>query len=212
MSIRSRAGVLGLLICAGLVGYYVGSNTRGLRVTAPPARFQEVIKSLRASFGRTELRLLRPLADSGSPEAGYWLSEMYEHGSGVRPNMKTALDLLEKSAEEGFVPAQSRIGDLYLHGDETQRDFGAAKRWLSKAAVAGDAMAQCDLGEIYMLGLGSYQDTAEAYGWFDMAAGRGDALAKAFRDGLATRMSPRQLADGRARAKVIQALTWPSAG
>ena len=79
---------------------------------------------------------------------------------------------------------------------------------LAKAAVAGslediyrvgaekgDASAQFSLGFMYELGQGVPQDYVQAYMWFNLAAARGTKGAAEWRERLAARMTPAQIAE-----------------
>src|SRR5258708_22546075 len=199
-----------LLVAAGILAAvalaFVGGRLaeRGV-FRSSPAQLGLGVKALQTGDDRSALSLLKPLADTGNPQAQYWLADLYENGLGVDRDMITAVSLLERSAQQGFVPAERRLGELYLNGDETLQDFGKAASWLHKAAAAGDGGAQRDLGRIYALGLGVPRDPAEAYAWYETAAVDGDRLASRRRDDLVTRMSPDDIARGQDLAKTIAA-------
>lgn len=198
--------VLAAVAAAFLGGRYVERNV----FKSGPVHLVMGVKALQAGDDRSALLLLTPLADSGNPEAQYWLADLYENGLGVHRDMSTALSLLEKSAQQGFVPAERRLGELYLNGDQTMQDFAKAASWLHKAAAGGDGAAQRDLGRIYALGLGVPRDPAEAYAWYENAALDGDGFASDRRDALVTRMSPDEIARGEGLAKAIAADIRPS--
>ena len=79
---------------------------------------------------------------------------------------------------------------------------------LAKAAVAGslediyrvgaekgDASAQFSLGFMYELGQGVPQDYVQAYMWFNLAAAQGTRGAAEWREHIAARMTPAQIAE-----------------
>jgi TPR repeat protein len=168
---------------------------------------QYAVQRLRSGYDKAADAMLTPLADEGNPKAQYSLSDIYENGLGVKPDMQRAVALLEKSAAQGFQPAVRHLGGLYLRGNETLnetlQDFQKAQIWLHKAAITGDAEAQHELGQIYALGLGVPANRPKAYAWYENASVNGDGLSKHLRDELLTHMSPAEMAAGEQRAKDI---------
>jgi len=78
-------------------------------------------------------------------------------------------------------------------------DYATAARQFEQAAREGDPDAQYWLGRINADGLGRPGDPITAYGWLDRAAAQGHHDAAILRDGLATRLSPEQIAEARRR-------------
>ena len=62
-------------------------------------------------------------------------------------------------------------------------------------AEKGDASAQFSLGFMYELGQGVPQDYVQAYMWFSLAAAQGTKGAAEWRERLAARMTPAQIAE-----------------
>ena len=89
----------------------------------------------------------------------------------------------------------------------------ALTQWQASAAN-GDRRAMHALGRLYLRGLGVLQNYVEAHKWFNLAASRGDAGALAERDSLAEKMTPAQVAEAQALARIwreseIEAPTVP---
>ena len=204
------AGLFAFAAVAVIAGFYGGRYIDRTRVQSPQEKLQEALQAFRSGYDQTALSVFKPLADEGNPKAQYWLADMYENGTGVKPDPSAARDLLEKSAAQGFLPAEERLGNLYLRGTQTLQDFGKAQNWLHSAAIAGDGAAQRELGQIFALGLGVPRDLPEAYGWYENAVLSGDGLAPHLRDDLLTRMSPAEIEKGEQIAKDIEASIKPS--
>jgi len=94
-------------------------------------------------------------------------------------------------------PASAQY-DAALHAFNRE-DYATAARQFESAARDGDPDAQYWLGRIYADGLGRPRDSVTAYGWFDHAAAQGHHDAAILRDGLATLLSPDQIAEARRR-------------
>ena len=82
-----------------------------------------------------------------------------------------------------------------------RRDYAAALRFIRPLAEQGDASAQHNLGVLYDNGLGVPLDKVRAYMWFTLSAAQGRDGAAAFRDLIARRMSPEQIAEAQ---KLVQ--------
>lgn len=87
---------------------------------------------------RNEKKAVKTLTKAAetSPVANYYLSSMYETGTGVDKNEQKALELLKKAADLGVAYAQCKLGDNYMKGNGVTKD-------LTKAALLYlDAEAQ----------------------------------------------------------------------
>jgi TPR repeat protein len=82
-----------------------------------------------------------------------------------------------------------------------RRDYATAVRLVRPLAEQGDANAQYNLGVFYDNGLGVPQDKVRAYMWFNLSAAQGREGAAAFRDLIARRMSPAQIAEAQKLAR-----------
>jgi TPR repeat protein len=82
-----------------------------------------------------------------------------------------------------------------------RRDYATAVRIIRPLAEQGDARAQYTLGVFYDNGLGVPQDRVTSYMWFDLSAAQGKEGAAAFRDLIARRMTPAQIAEAQKLAR-----------
>jgi TPR repeat protein len=82
-----------------------------------------------------------------------------------------------------------------------RRDYATAVRLIRPLAEQGDANAQYNLGVFYDNGLGVPQDKVRAYMWFNLSAAQGREGAAAFRDLIARRMTPAQMAEAQTLAR-----------
>jgi TPR repeat protein len=152
----------------------------------------------------------RLAAEKAYPEAQYQLALLYLSGRGGPQNYPEALILLRIAAEHGFEPAQFMLW-LYLHGGRDlycpgfPQDYVEAMKWLRKAADQGDSNARSNLGFMYRDGEGVPQDFVQAHMWFNLAV----AAAKpdernafvVYRDAVAVRMTPAQIAEAQKLAR-----------
>ena len=82
-----------------------------------------------------------------------------------------------------------------------RHDYKTALRLIRPLAEQGDANAQYNLGVFYDNGLGVPQDKVRAYMWFNLSAAQGRDGAAAFRDLIARRMTPAQIAEAQKLAR-----------
>lgn len=128
--------------------------------------------------------------------------------AGCRPGLAEDQDneQLRTAGEQGVAAAQVKLGVMYQLGRGVPQDHGEAVRWYRKAANQGHAVAQLNLGVMYHNGEGVPQDYVKAHAWVNVAAvfaaQESELLARAmeYRDDLAARMPPTQIADAQALA------------
>lgn len=116
---------------------------------------------------REAMRLLRPLAEQGDPEAQYYVGRMYEKGDGVRKNADEVVKWYTRAAEAGYAAAQYRVAVGYAFGYAgLPRDHQEAVKWLRKSAEGGYKRAQKTLGRAYAEGrFGLPVDEQQAEYW-----------------------------------------------
>src|SRR5262245_11558590 len=110
----------------------------------------------------TALKLLRPLAEQGTPEAQLVLAIMYSNGLGVPRGGTEAANWSRKAAEQGHANAQHYLGLLYKtggHGD-VPKNYAEAMAWFQKAADQGHTGALFDIGTMYDGGHGVTRNPA----------------------------------------------------
>jgi TPR repeat protein len=118
-------------------------------------------------------------------------------------DVAAAVRELKPLAEQGNAEAQFNLGSLYYQGWGVPQDYSDAIQWLRKAAEQGHVFAQVTLGSIYAEGAqGKIQkDYPQALMWFIFAAAQGDMDAIEFRDSMASRMTPTQIAEAQRLAR-----------
>ncbi len=116
---------------------------------------------------REAMRLFRPLAEQGDPQAQYYIGRMYEKGEGVHKDPDQVRRWYRRSAEAGYAPAQYRMAVGYAYGlAGLPRDHGEAVKWLRKSGEGGYKRAQKELGRAYAGGrLGLPVDEQQAEYW-----------------------------------------------
>ena len=105
------------------------------------------------------------------------------------------------AAEQGDRRFQWYLGHIYAEGRVVARDYGEAEKWSRLSAEQGHLMAQFQLGEMYLDGTGVTRDKVQAYVWFSLAARHGYPEGAKYRDSLAKKMSPEQIAEGQRKVE-----------
>lgn len=113
----------------------------------------------------------------------------------------TALRLYRMMADQGNGNAQFSLGTIYEKGRGVAQDDAEAVRWYRLAAEQGHPQAQLHLGAAYDSGRGVAQDVVLAHMWFNLAAAQGVQEAARYRDIVARRMSPAEIAQARNMAR-----------
>ena len=118
-------------------------------------------------------------------------------------DVAAAVSELKPLAEQGNAEAQFNLGSLYYQGWGVPQDYKEAVKWLRKAAEQGHVFAQATLGTVYAEGVQEVveKDYPQALMWFIFAAAQGDMEAMDFRDTLANRMTPTQIAEAQKLAR-----------
>ncbi|MFZ4703858.1 MAG: transglycosylase SLT domain-containing protein [Candidatus Methylumidiphilus sp.] len=76
------------------------------------------------------------------PEGIRQMAKVYEHGRGVKQDMKLAFRLYCKSAMLGDALSAYDIGFMYFNGRGVQRNLALAVHWFNLAAGAGDEFSK----------------------------------------------------------------------
>ena len=140
-------------------------------------------------------------AAQGLAAAQYSLGQLYHNGDGVPKDYTLARKWYEKAATQGLAEAQTNLGVLYHEGQGGLQDNQMASVWFRRAADQGGAMAQVKLGLSYEEGRGVPQDYVEAHKWYNLSAANGRENGAKFRDNLAKRMTPAQIAEAQKLAR-----------
>ena len=134
-------------------------------------------------------------AEQGTAMSQYHLGQMYRDGDGVAKNPQEAATWYRKAAEQGNMLAQYNLAWMYDSGEGIPQDLVEAIKWYGKAAEQGDKYAPFNLGTMYYTGDGAPKDFVKTHFWFDIGILNGNPKAKKWRDKIAKRMSPEQIAE-----------------
>lgn len=143
----------------------------------------------------------RKAAIQGHAKAQYCLGFCYYNGLGVAKKWVEARNWWVKAAEQQYAPAQYALGNCYANGEAVVKDDAKAVELYLKAAEQNYAGAQNNLATCYADGQGVEQDYAEAYKWASLAAAQDIEQAKSVLEKLDEIMTPKQIVDGKRRAK-----------
>ncbi len=128
-----------------------------------------------------------------------------EHGAGAkayqRGDYATAIQIFQQLANQGNASAQNALGNMYHDGKGVPQDYAVAVGWYQNAADQGDAEAQYSLGLLYEKGRGVTQNYVQAHMWLNLAAAQGQKDAGKWRDSLAEKMTPAQIAEAQKLAR-----------
>ena len=123
-------------------------------------------------------------AESGNPEAQYWLGRIYDAGRLLPKDAEKSLHWYKESAEQNYAPAEYFLCLMHTNREEVE-----SERCMWRAAENGVAEAQFWIGVAYQQNLWfGITDKQEAFKWFKQAAERGHvdaeaALGQCFEDG-----------------------------
>ena len=70
------------------------------------------------------------------------LAYIYEHGYGVKLDLKEAYHWYRAAAEKGVAKAQSNLGLMYQEGSVVPHDFVQAYKWFKLSALQGEAVGR----------------------------------------------------------------------
>ncbi|WP_285608092.1 tetratricopeptide repeat protein [Geothrix edaphica] len=157
--------------------------------------------------------LIKSSAESGDPDAQYFLANEYAYGtgsenSGLPHDRSKGVYWFKKAATHGDVGAMILLADCYREGWGTNIEFVQAIKWYRKASSKGNSVAMAKLARMYLEGEGVPQNFIEAHAWLNLAATQSKSETVSFdqeRDALAAKMNSNQIEKAQARAKVILA-------
>lgn len=145
--------------------------------TSAPLSAQSVMAGIKAwqhSDYNGAVRIWRPLADKGDPDAQFNLGQAYRVGRGVPIDLSAAQKWLQRAALQGHVDAQTTLGLLLF--ENGNRAMGTY--WLKAAAAKNDPRAMLVYGAVLFNGDGVKRDAIRGYAYVSRAAAAGLATAK----------------------------------
>ena len=172
----------------------------GAAAPTEPTPVQEPFELARVSLSNQDfaeaVRLYREAANHSDGRAQYTLGEKFDQGVPARTAEPSRTDLwLTRLARLGESTNPLAVGSDYHFGmDGLAADAAEAFSWYSKAAEQGHVMAWRRLGEMHATGRGTSQDLVRAHMWFTLCADQGIGGSEVWRDHLAARMSPDEIA------------------
>ncbi len=151
-----------------------------LLLAAPAARaeadpdFAAARRAYDASEFVDAARLVRPLAESGNPNAQFLMGQMLFFGLGMERDDAKAAQWYGMAAQAGNAEAQYRLGYLHATGQGVAYDVAAAERFWIAAASKRHRGAIVALADFYHEGLYRKEDETLARRWLNRAAMTGD--------------------------------------
>lgn len=116
-----------------------------------------------AKFKEEKCPKLKPVIEElqkrDTPEAAYYLWDVYINGICEPVDAKKANEYLVKAADGGMDKAQCMLGRAYLH---SEKDSPKALKMFEKAYKGGMPAAALDLATCYFSGIGTEKSDAEA--------------------------------------------------
>lgn len=125
-----------------------------------------------------------------------------------RRDYSEAFRLFSELEELGHVDSANNLATLYQTGQGTPRNYVKAADLYLKAAKEGHIDAAFNYSTLSRLGVGVHRNMADAYAWAVIAARHGASDLVAYRDVLAIKITPEELAAGSGIAeKILEAFT-----
>jgi uncharacterized protein len=122
----------------------------------------------------SDWQALFSMAESGDPEAQYWLGRIYEAGKLLPLDKEKSAYWYQKSAEQGYAPSEYRVCGIRANQDSLEHE-----RCMWRAAEKGVAEAQLWLGVAFDQHWFGVTDEQESLKWFRKAAEQGNPDAQA---------------------------------
>lgn len=143
--------------------------------TASPSANTRLAEILRLpALQPGDWQALFAIAESGDPEAQYWLGRIYEAGRLLPLDKQKSAYWFQKSAEQGYAPSEYQ-----LCGERANLDRMEFERCMWRAAEKGAPGAQFWLGVAFEQHLWfGVTDEQEALKWLGKAAEQGNADAE----------------------------------
>ena len=121
---------------------------------------------------------LKPLADSGDPEAQIRLAKEYYGGPDAKELMPEILALYEKAAGQGSALAQYILGVTYTEGWGVSKDDVKAREYYKKSAENNYHFAQYNYAIFLLHGRGGPKNEIEAWDWMKKSSAQGNPDAQ----------------------------------
>lgn len=137
-----------------------GADSLQEKINALSFLSQGIAAYTHSDYERAE-SLFRQAESLGSPDASYYLGEIYYEGMGVKNDAGKGFKLTKQAFDKGFLPAGYRLGIACLYGIGTIADsnqaasyFAKAREAIDKAASSGNPEWLCARGNMFTYGYG----------------------------------------------------------
>lgn len=120
-----------------------------------------------------------------------------------RQDYVEAYRLFTELEDLGHVDAMNNLATMYQTGTGIPRDYVKAATLYLSSATAGHIDAAFNYSTLTRLGIGAEKNMAESYAWAVIAARHGASDLVAYRDVLATKISPKEFEEGSQIAEKI---------
>ncbi len=121
--------------------------------------------------------LFRRAAEGDYAVAMYRLGKMYQRGTGLTKDARSAISWYRKAAASGNAASMNDLGWMYERGFGVTKNLSDAAQWYLKAAKRGMRLAMYNTGLLYANGRGVAKDQREAVRWYRKAADKGHVKA-----------------------------------
>ncbi len=175
-----------------------------LVILALPVRAADFDKGMAAAQAgdfATALAEWKPLAEAGEARAQFNMAVLYDNGYGVEVDLAEAMKWFRLAAEQGLAMAQYNLGYMYAAGHGVERDVTEAAKWYWLAAEQGMPVAQFNLATLFLSPRSMPQDLINAYMWLEVATALGYMKAAEYREAVAVRMNPNDIATAETMAR-----------
>ncbi|MBS0182970.1 MAG: caspase family protein [Nitrospira sp.] len=123
------------------------TERRPVRTTAEDCAIRggEYVALDRADYG-TALKIWMSAAESGDPDAQYYVAVLYEKGAEGQPNYAKAAGWYRQAADRGVRRAAINLGRLYEQGLGVEKSESEARKWFAKANDVADLGGDAAVG------------------------------------------------------------------
>lgn len=108
-------------------------------------------------------------AQQGDGRGFCTLALAYQHGRGVKTDIKRAIDYYKKGADAGDALSQFNLGCEYMTGMNLKKDAKKGFELIKSAAEQGYGLAMKELGRCYQFATGTTGNMKKAVEWYEKA-------------------------------------------
>ena len=108
-------------------------------------------------------------AQQGNGKGFCTLALAYQHGRGVKADIKKAIDYYKKGADAGDALSQFNLGCEYMTGMNLKKDAKRGFELIKSAAEQGYGLAMKELGRCYQFATGTTGNMKKAVEWYEKA-------------------------------------------